>query len=348
MGLGYGPGPIGADIDSAFSSSYAQVVNYALSGNDPITGQPTLPRTVLNVGAEVGLVVVNASDTSAAGLGNSEFKNVNRFVLARVLAGQATRTRDLVPGSGLPVVPLNVVLREPISGTMNTFEYCITNSVEIGSSQETGVNPAITEPGPTQGNPLNQLAADGAWRKRAIGTGQEVQEVGANVDTLGYTFFSFGNVNPLATGKYASTGNTGIGKYLMVDGVDPLYATYTNGALPTCSAPCTNQITFPNVINGTYPIWSIMHVITDQPVPPGVSALVTDAQTEVASIPDFVPIAQLQVFRSHYLQAGLIGINGHLPRMTEQGGDVGGAVLTIQTDLDNIADTGKELTGLKQ
>jgi ABC-type phosphate transport system substrate-binding protein len=355
-GLGYGPGPIGANIGSAFSSSYAQVVDYAMSGKDPITGDAIPAYSTINVGAEVGLVVVNVSDTSAGGLGNPEFTNINRFVLARVLAGKSTRTRDLVPGTGVPIVPLNVVLREPISGTMNTFEYCITNSKEIGISQELGVNPAITPatcpfpPCPAQGNPLDSFSADGAWRKRAIGTGQMVQEVGSNVDTLGYTFFSFGNVNPLATGKYAnaSIGNTGYGKYIMVDGVDPLYASYNGGTLPTCSAPCTNEVTFPNLLNGTYPIWTIMRVITSATVPPGVSSLVTAAQTQVATIPDFVPIGALQVFRSHYTQSGITGMNGHLPKTVEAGGDVGGAVLTIQTDLDNITDNGKELTTLKQ
>jgi hypothetical protein len=40
--------------------------------------------------------------------------------------------------------------------------------------------------------------------------------------------------------------------------------------------------------------------------------------------------------------------NGHLPRSTEAGGDMGGAVLTVQADLDNITDTGKEPVNLKQ
>jgi len=165
-----------------------------------------------------------------------------------------------------------------------------------------------------------------------------VQEVDTYEDTLGYTFFSFGNVNPLATAKYGY-----FGKYLMVDGVDPLYATYTTGTLPTCTAPCPGVVTFPNMQNGTYPIWSIMRVITGKTVPTGVTNLIAAAQTQVANIPDFIPISELQVFRSHYLQSGITGRNGHLPRQVEQGGDVGGAVLTIQTDLDSITDTKKEI-----
>jgi len=47
-------------------------------------------------------------------------------------------------------------------------------------------------------------------------------------------------------------------------------------------------------------------------------------------------------------QSGVQPKNGHLPRSTEAGGDMGGAVLTVQADLDNITDTGKEPVNLKQ
>jgi len=99
-------------------------------------------------------------------------------------------------------------------------------------------------------------------------------------------------------------------------------------------------------VNGSYPIWNVLRIATLSPTPSGVSALVSAAQKEVAQIPEIVPISQLHVFRSHYLQAGVLPSNGHL--RAEAGGDVGGAVFTVQADLDNITDTGKELTGFRQ
>jgi hypothetical protein len=326
LGEGYGPGPVGVTINSEFSSKYAQVVNFAMSGTDPISGDAIPAYAVQNIGGQVLMVLVNTADTSAAGLGNSAFNNVDRFTLARVLAGLTTRTRDLIPSSGLPQVGLQVLLREPLSGTWNTMEYCIPNSREIALSQETGVNPAVD-------NPLDQTSADGATRRRVIGTGEMVKEVGLISDAFGYAFFSFGNVKPIVS----------TGKYLTVDGVDPIQASYTGGTLPTCTAPCAGAVTFPNVINGSYPIWNIMRVITPHTVPTAVTSLINAAESQVANIPDFVPIGQMLVFRSHYAQSGIAGKNGHAAREIESGGDMGGAVLTVQEDLDSLTDTKKEI-----
>jgi hypothetical protein len=76
--------------------------------------------------------------------------------------------------------------------------------------------------------------------------------------------------------------------------------------------------------------------------------LVTASQAEVLNIPDFVPFSRLTVFRSHYEQSGVAPRNGHKARTTEAGGDVGGAVFTVQADDDFIADTGTELVNYKQ
>ena len=334
-GLGYGPGPIGADIVSAFSTKFAQVVDFNISGTDPITGKPVPASTTLDVGAQILLVLVNATDTVTGHLGNAAFNNVDRFVLAKVFDGTLTRTRDLIPSSGLADFPLHVLNREPLSGTFNTFEFCIPRTVEVNTTQELGVNG-------TANNPLNLKDPHDtdATRQRVIGTGEMVSELASpsHADFIGYAFFSFGNVKSLVA----------TGKYLAVDGVDPLYDHHSvsNGVLPTCTAPCPGVLTFPNIVNGSYPIWNVLRVATLSPTPSGVSALVSAAQKEVASIPEIVPIAQLHVFRSHYLQAGVLPSNGHLK--AEAGGDVGGAVFTVQADLDNITDTGKELTGFRQ
>jgi hypothetical protein len=332
-GLGYGPGPIGATILSDFSTKSAQVVAFNISCTDPITGQAVPRFATTNVGAQVQLVLLNTTlgGVGTGNFGDPAFNNVDRFVLARYLNGAFTRTRDMIPSSGLPVVPVHVLLREPLSGTMNTMEFCIPRSVEVNTSQEKNVNPAVD-------NPLDQVAADGGSRQRVIGTGEMVSEVGALGNALGYAFFSFGNVSSAVT----------TAKYVTVDGVDPLFANYTGGTLPTCTAPCPGQVTFTNVINGSYPIWNVLRVTTNTPVPTGIASLISAAQTQIANIPDFVPYNSLQVFRSHYNQDGVTGRNGHISRSIESGGDMGGAVLTVQADDDNITDTGLELTQLKQ
>ena len=165
-GLGYGPGPIGTPILSAFSTSSFNVVNFALTGPDPITGQQVPAWNSTNVGGQVALVFVNTNDTDSGGLGSSIFQNVDRFVLANVFNGTLTRTRDLVAATGLPSVGLHAMLREPLSGTYNTFEFQIPRNKEIGSTQEVNVNPAAG------GNPLNITYASGGSRQRVIGTGE--------------------------------------------------------------------------------------------------------------------------------------------------------------------------------
>jgi hypothetical protein len=332
-GLGYGPGPVGLEILSAFSTKQAQVVGFAMKGTDPITGQTVPKFTTTNVGAQVVMVLVNTADTSSGGFGTSAYTNANRFVLAGFLNGTLGRTRDLSDTAGLPAIGATVLLREPLSGTMNTMEFSIPRSVEINSSQEIGVDPSMSG-----GNPLNLAGPGSSVRKRVIGTGEMITEIGAVTDSLGYAFFSFGNVKPILT----------TGKYLQVDGVDPINATYTTGALPSCTAPCPGVVTFPHVVDGSYPIWNVLRVTTGTPAPPGVLSLIAAAKTQVANIPDFISVDSLNVFRSHYTQSGFVGANGHKARTSEAGGDVGGAVYTVQADLDTITDTGKEITGKKQ
>jgi len=336
-GLGYGPPPIGVPIMSAFSSKSVLPVGFAITGTDPITHMKARSNYLTtSIGASPVVVFVNKTDNAVGHLGNSAFTNVDRFVLASVLGGpqsgyvSLTRTRDLAPTRLLPDVGLHVVLREPLSGTYNTMEFNVPRSVEIGASQEIGVTP----PGD---NPLNQTYASGGTRQRAIGTGEMVSEVGSITDALGYSFWSFGNFANVVT----------TAKYLTVDGVDPIKANYTNGTFPTCpKPPCTGLLTFPNIKNGSYPIWSVLRIVTANPIPTGIVALVAAAISDATTIPDFVPASQLLVFRSHYNQVGIAGANGHVG--PEAGGDVGGAVYTVQADLDNVFDTGLEILGRKQ
>lgn len=332
-GLGYGPGPIGTSIKSPFSTKTSDVVNFALTGVDPISGQTVPSYAVTNVGAQVELVFVNTNDTTSTGLGNSAFNNVDRFVLARIFNGSSTRTRDLIPGGvSLGSAGIHVMQREPMSGTMNVMEFSMFRNTEIASSQEIGVNPTVD-------NPLNQTYTSGGTRQRVIGTGEMTSEVSATTNAIGYAFWSTGNFSKVLT-------NT---KYLTVDGVDPLFANYTAGAIPSCTIPCPSVVSFTHVLDGSYPIWNILRVSTAKPAPASVTNLITAAQAfAVSHSPDFVPIASMNVFRSHYTQSSKSGVNGHKAGTTEAGGDEGGAVLTVEADNDNVTDTGKEITGLKQ
>jgi len=239
-------------------------------------------------------------------------------------------------------VALNVILREPTSGTYNTLEFSVPRSVEINSTQELGVNPGA--PG---GNPLDIANLySGGWRKRAIGTGEMVSQVSntANGDVLGYAFWSTGNFANVQADV----------RYLTLDGVDPIFPSYVGGTLPpNCTSGCAGEVSLSNVINGSYPAWTLLRIATSTTVPAGITALVTGAQNAaINTIPDFVPFAYngsqyLTVFHSHFSRpntkcaTGVSNGNGSEP--VECGGDEGGGVFTLQADLDNYADTGVEL-----
>jgi hypothetical protein len=343
-GLGYGPGPVGSPIKSTFSTKSSTPALYALSGTDPITGQPVPATKVFNVGVQVLVPIVNAQQGGGQNSGHfgdsTSFFNLNRRDWTLALNGGYASTKDLtsVPGQG--TVPLNVILREPLSGTYTTLEFNIPRNAEIASTQELNVNPATgqgsTCPGAPCGNPLF-LSNGSGWRKRAIGNGEMVSQIGtaANGDALGYAFWSVGNLG----------GQSPNIRYLQVDGVDPINLSYVDGTLPTCTAPCPGIVSFANVSSGDYPVWSTLRLVTFKKVPPGVTALITTAQDQVVNIyPDFLPLSAMGVLRSHYKQSGIFGANGSGGACTfaETGGDVGGAVISIQGDQDYCAATGNK------
>jgi hypothetical protein len=351
-GLGYGPGPVGSPILSAFSTKSSTPAIYALSGTDPITGQAILPNTTRNVGVQVLVAIVNAqqgSGTNSGHFGDStSFFNINRRDWTLALNGGYAFTKDLTSVPGQATVPLNVVLREPLSGTYTVTEFNIPRNIETNSTQELGVNPATgqgtTCPAAPCGNPLN-LSNHGGWRKRAIGNGEMVAQIGTatNGDAIGYAFWSVGNLG----------GQSPNIRYLSVDGVDPLNLNYVDGTLPTCTAPCPGIVSFANVAAGNYPVWNTLRVVAHKPVPAGVSAMITAAQHQVVNVyPDFLPLSAMGVLRSHYKQSGATPANASGGSCTfgESGGDVGGAVLTIQGDQDFCASTGAKggRTNLKQ
>ena len=218
----------------------------------------------------------------------------------------------LTPPTGIQNI--TVWLREPLSGTMNTAEFTefrrygttngngpTGNGQPALTSQEQNVNPvthAATD------NPLNQTCiTEPGTRKRGIGTGEVVGSSGSGgvfntIDSIAYTFFSYGNVSKLAD-------STSYG-YLMIDGIDPLFDRYDNnlgdagqpaaqgtgntyGEVPGCLenagsgnsphclanavwtatnlAACPNGpnpgCSYPHLRDGTYPAWSELRLICD-------------------------------------------------------------------------------------
>jgi len=374
---------IGQNILEAYGSSpaSAQPVEYNITGTDPITGTTVPAFTTFDVGGQVALVLYNDTDTATGGLGTGLFTDVGEFVLGRMFAGVLSRTSDLNTGGGTGL-PMSVLMREPLSGTMNTIEYQITNNAEVKLSQETN-DPTVPPTGGTS-NPLDVPATctkakctpSGSYRLRVIGTGDMIKHLGLagtesdNLgkttfpDALGYAFFSFGNVAPVAAGGSSCPSGappTGCVKYVQVNGTDPLFSSYSAnpvapGVLPTCAPPCPGAVSFTHVIDGTYPVWNVLRVITQTSHPaPLASALVAGAQVEVSNVPDFVPLASLLAFRSHYNQCSNVGCtttitgkDGNNAGIVESGGDVAGAVFQIKNDKNYDTDTGKELTGFKQ
>jgi hypothetical protein len=367
--LGYGPGPIGVPIKSHFSGSTANPAAFGLPGtNDPIDGH-LVPATIEQIAIGEEAVVLIANRSNAAGLGsvvggkpwyNDAVDNgplavgtaspIGQFFGGNTCNGSSNAIGNLngaVFTAGLPPATanfaVNPILREPLSGTMNTIEFTAFNTfggnLSIVGGSSVGNSPAIV-PGTSQeanvlgvaNNPLAQVCPNGGapegTRFRAIGTGEEVGKaggtgVGGTADGIGYTFFSFGNVNPLGA-------NPNYG-YLQLDGVDPTFASYAggdpgqpgNGELPLCNVAlgngaggCTTTAvwggpanSYPNLRNGSYRAWSIVRAACDTaasawiPNPTcstgndvlGTQALICNAQLDIhnsvaTSVADFLPL----------------------------------------------------------
>jgi len=249
MGFGPGVSSPGTAVVSSYSSASAQAVAYSFTGTDPISGVAIPASRALSVGAEPILVFVNASGASSGDFGNlistGKLTNVNSKTLSAMYTGQAFFTRDLVQGTtpnSIPQVFAHLLAREPMSGTYTTFEWQVIRQRDgfNANSQETGVlgpsqagytsacfvQNANAFPGVSCSNPMSFcVGANCALRTRVIGTGQMVSTANNNAlsDTLGYAFWSLG-----------SFGNKLNIRYLTLDGVDPLFPSYSahSGVFP--------------------------------------------------------------------------------------------------------------------
>jgi hypothetical protein len=317
----------------------ATPVSFALSGTDPCSGE-AIPTSnlfqTIPVGAAPIVIIVNDSNTAAGHLGNSSVNNITVTGTNNVAKLFDGTTCDAALVGGSASVPVTAVQREPLSGTMNTFEW---TNVRLNAtptlSQEKGVNG-------TSGsfNPLNlNCTAGGGKRIRGIGTGDIVKGVNATPDSIGYVFFSYEALIP-------GTGNNAANiKYLKLDGVDPLAtsatSTYT-GALPVCgtstlfSCPITTTLASANgkitagsffeLREGNYRSWSQYRMISDSNIRSGLTktnaalaqALVTQAgHSAVKTLPDFVPFGAVCSTSSLHDEPGLSVYRDHFEKWTD-------------------------------
>jgi hypothetical protein len=308
-------------IQSYFSGTITNPIAFALSAGtaDPISKE-TIPAShafvTFPIGAAPIVFIANSSLSAATNLKVTQNNTNNASAL---FSGTGNCAGNLLDGVASNVI-LSPILREPLSGTMNTTEYTNFVLATTGSSQETGINT----------NPAHQPCGSTGFRDRAIGTGEMVNAVKEatslkNVATnaVGYSFFS-----------YESTAGATTYKYITLDGVDPINSTYSTGTLPTCgsgsgylSCPVTGGASFPHLRDGSYRSWSLYRVISDSATLPNstvlnqttAEALVAEAEYLVnAQIPDFVPFSPqcrlsgggtsdpgLDVYREHFTPTGV-------------------------------------------
>jgi hypothetical protein len=330
----------GTDIKSAFpaSTSTAHILAFAISGKDPFTGTAIPAATTVSIGA-APIVFITNRQSALKTVSNATDSNLH------LLFGGTSCNASAF---GAPAADIQVYLREPVSGTMNTTEYTVFRYKDFkGTSQEKGV---------AAQNPLDGQCTGGK-RFRAIGTSEEVSSVedsntNNGTDGVGYAFFSYGNVSPIA-----DSPNFG---YLTLNGVDGIFHKYgpspaidpgqptTAGELPSatdlpasCSHafPCaeskiwSGNLSFPNLRNGSYRAWSVLRVVSNGAGLTAANLLVAGSQNYAVNIvPDYVPALRvggndpgLALLRSHYTQEGVAPTN--IATTGDKGGDAGGCIL---------------------
>lgn len=338
---------IGCQIKGTWGGA-STPIQFNISGKDPITAQKVPASKTISIGAAPIVFIYN---NTGPGLGGGGFTDITFTEAAAVFDGTKGLASDLRGGVGNN--PLNVILREPLSGTMTTTEFTVFRTqlapkyLPAKDSQEKGIDLSVGAcPGLGCPNPLQLASKNGGVRLRSIGTGQMISgNAGVGglknlADSIGYTFFSFGNVAPLA-------GPGGVGRYVTLDGVDPIASSYTNGVLPTCTAPCpvAPGTSYPHLRDGSYRSWSILRLVTDAS-----GANFTNSQAVVSAtqelinslVPDFVSAVAtsdgdpgMPYYRSHFKQAGVAGNpNNGNGAGAEKGGDVGGCPFNKATDPD--------------
>jgi hypothetical protein len=348
-GLGYQTGTtgVGTQVKSDFGTQLFNVLDFNIQGNDPITtpAQAVPAYTVLPVGAQPMVITVSP----AGGTGIGAATDINGFTLALFQQGVLGRATDLFGPTTANTV--TTLIREPLSGTYNTMEFSVPNSSQFHTTQDDG---NCNGSGTVFSNPMHIQSANGqilAYRRRVIGTGQMVSTLqAATTDTLGYFFWSAGN---------ASAFTTTNGKYLTVNGVDPLKDVYTDGVFPGVDASHPlSAVSFKWLNQGDYAIWSALRLVTKSPTPAGVTNVIAAAQTLNSTQHDFITLANLRVVHSHFylpaINQGIMAngntLNPATPNdlcpaagaLVEIGGDAGGANVLKQANFDFCTDYGNQ------
>jgi hypothetical protein len=328
---------IGNAIDSAFGTSpaVAHPVSFAVSGGtDPISGKTVPTILTLPIGAAPVIFLANTTNLSSA-------TNITSANAASLFSGTGNCVGNLLSTSTGTIsssVALNPILREPLSGTMNTVDYSVFTL--NGSSQETGINDDYQAPTYSDINPL-KLPCGSGYRYRAVGTGDEVKAVQATAsgysgvtattNNVGYAFFSYEALAPSSSYEYLELNSIDPLAYTTSSGTTSTYS----GSLPSCATSSTTGAydcpivaggSFLNLRNGSYPAWSVYRLITDSTGQTNAQTLVSKAQKLVnSSIPDFVPFTPvcrltasgkddpgLDVYRAHFTISGVTADDGPL------------------------------------
>jgi ABC-type phosphate transport system substrate-binding protein len=356
-GLGYGTSTtgVGTNIQSFYTTAQFHVLDFNITGNDPINTTAAVPTyTVTTVGAQP--IIVAVGPNSSSGTGVNLATDIPMYQLANFYNGALGRSNDFVGSTNNLAV--TTLVREPLSGTYNVFEYSAINNSQFHNSQDDFNCNANT--GAIVSNPMNLTSLNGnpanaapqyAFRRRVIGTGEMTAQLQAATDLdnrLGYFFWSAGN----------AAGKTNV-KYLTVNGVDPLLNSYSNGTLPGSGGPADpglSAVTFKALNNGDYPIWSALRLISRGATTTAVNNLVSALQSLNTTQHDMVTLANLNVWHSHYALPA-IGINNNVVAngttinpatpgdlcnstgaLPEAGGDAGGATLLKLSNHNFCAD----------
>jgi hypothetical protein len=359
-GLGYQTATtgVGMPVQSAFSVSTYHVLDFNISGNDPITTTANVPAfTVSTIGAQPIVVAV----APAGGTGIGAATDISGFNLTLFMQGVLGRNTDLFGPT--VTAPVTTLIREPLSGTYNIMEFSIPNSSQFHGSQDdnncNGSGGVFANPMLLQSADGQTIAGGAAFRKRVIGTGEMITQIKAATTAdqrIGYFSWSPGN---------ASAFTAANGKYLTVNAVDPLQNAYSDGVFPgvDISHPLSN-VTFKWVNQGEYPIWSAPRIVSkaivippNPPVPPpAVTAIINAVQTLPNIQNDFIPLSNLKVWHSHYYLPAIgssISANGNTINtandlcnapgaLAEFGGDAGGANTVKQSNADFCTDFGNQ------
>jgi hypothetical protein len=343
QGLGYGPGPLtSTPVYSSWSEYYVNVNDFNVYGSDPATGNPVPAYSITPVGAIPVIVAVNTSNSS--GFGSPQVGNVGRAELALLFSAISLRTADAISqqfaGPNATYYGVTAFVPSPASGSYNVFEHSITNSKEIYRSLDIyncdpygapAANPLIMSR--TEGGSGGSTSTTGS-RNRVIGTTEMLNGLQTTTDSIGFELWS--------TENFAGTSNL---KYVSVDGVDPFFNAYVDGTIPQSGNGLLPNVTFAHVLDGSYPIWNEERLISS-PGNASVAATFASYTTSQlsASRPDFIPDSQLNVFHMHFAPVGVTfnatNTAADGPKVcgsgaaTEDGGDVGGLVLTLQAGAD--------------